>query len=114
MTYPDNASLEAIWDGSLGDTLEKFTYTAGAADAYGETSKTWATGGTTKGRLKIVSANEVSKEFGYLVPGDAIALVKNSFSIAQDDRIKFNGITYSVAGIVQKKTHQEIALKRVP
>lgn len=113
MTFPNNASLEALWDGPLGETLTKYTFSEGSTDAYGEKSKTWSSAGTTRGRLKIIKANEVYKNFGYLVPGDAIGLIKLSFSVAQNDRILFDSIYYEVAGIVKKKTHQEVALKRL-
>lgn len=114
MTYPDNSSLEAIWDGPLGDSIQRYTFSAGTADAYGQKSKTWAAGSSGNGRMKIIKANQEYHEFGYLVPGDAIALIKLSFTVAQNDRLRHNGIDYDVIGIVQKKTHQEVACKRVP
>jgi len=114
MTYPSNVSLEALWDGDIKDVITKVTASEGSADAYGEKAKTWSAGSTTNGRVKVLKPTEVSKEFGYLQPGDAIALIKNSFSVAQGDRLRNNSIDYEVVGIAQKKTHQEIALKRLP
>lgn len=113
MTYPDNTSLEALWNGPLGETLTRRTFTESSADEYGVKIKTWASAGTTRGRIKVVKPNEVQKEFGYLVPGDAIALVKLSFTIEEKDQISYNSIIYEVVGIADKKTHKEIALKKM-
>lgn len=114
MSYPDSTSLEALWDGSLGDTITPYTMTEGSADAYGEKSKTWAAGTAVKGRVKIIKATETQAEFGNLVPGDAIALVKNASSFALNSRALHNSIYYTVVGVIQRKTHQELALKRLP
>jgi hypothetical protein len=113
MALPDKTALEALWNGDLGDTMTIYTASDGTADSYGEKKRSFSTSATAKGRLKIIKANEVSKEYGYLVPGDAIALLQLAATIVNNDRVSFNSITYEVAGIVQKKTHKEVALKRL-
>lgn len=112
MGFPSSTALEALWDGPLGETLIIKTASEGTADAYGEKTRAYSAGTTAKGRLHIIKANEVSKEYGYLKPGDAIALLKLAASVANNDQITFNSITYSVIGVVAKKTHQEIACTR--
>lgn len=113
MATPDKTALEALWNGDLGDTMTIYTASDGAADSYGESKRTFSGGTSAKGRLKIIKANEVNMDYGYLLPGDAIALLKLAASVALKDRIGFNSITYEVKGIVQKKTHLEVALKRL-
>jgi hypothetical protein len=113
MTTPDKTSLEALWDGDLGDAMTIYTATDGTEDTYGEGKRTYSGGTAARGRLKIIKANEENMEFGYLVPGDAIALLKLAATVALKDRIGFNSIMYEVKGIMQKKTHKEVALKRL-
>jgi len=113
MAFPDATSLEALWDGSLGDAVTIKTASDGTADAYGEKLRTYSAGTSARGRVKILKANEVNKEFGYLRPGDAVALLKTAAPIVQDDMVTFNSINYLVIEIIQKKTHKEIALRRM-
>lgn len=110
----DSTALEAIWDGDLGDTITPYTATQGTADAYGEKSDTWAAGTAVKGRIHIIKANEILSEAGNLVPGDAIALLKNASTIAINQRVLHNSIYYTVIGVVARKTHRELSLKRLP
>jgi hypothetical protein len=114
MATPDKTALEALWDNVIGETLIIYTASNSAVDTYGEKTRTYSGGINAVGRLHIIEANEVNAEFGYLQPGDAIALLKLTATIAQDDRVGYNSITYEVRGIVQKKTHLEVALKRLP
>ena len=113
MTFPDNLSLYALWDGSLGDTVSIKSVSLGSANAYGNKVQTYSAGTTANGRVKILRADEVHKEFGYMVPGDAIILLKLTATVALNDHIVFDGITYEVKGVISKKTHKEIAAKRV-
>lgn len=113
MAFPSEGSLEALWNGNLGDDLTIKTATDSSADSYGEKNRAYSAGTAARGRMKILQANEVNKEFGYMRPGDAIALLKLTATIAQNDLIVHNSITYAVIGIVQKKTHQEVACRRV-
>lgn len=113
MSWPDSAALEALWDGSLGDTITIKTASDGTADSYGEKARSYSAGTSAKGRAHILKADEVNKEFGYLRPGDAIMLLKLTATVASNDRLTFNSITYEVMGIVVKRTHQEIACRRV-
>ena len=113
MAYPSEKALEAIFDGSLGDAIVIKAVSEGAADAYGEKIKSYSAGTAARGRAIIVSADEKHKEFGYLQPGDAIALLKLTATVALNDLLVFGSNTYEVIGIVTNKTHLEIAAKRV-
>jgi len=113
VAFPDSSALEKLWDGSLGDAITIKTASDGSADAYGEKLRTYSAGTSARGRVKILKAMEVNKEFGYLRPGDAVALLKNSATIGQNDMITYANINYLVTEIVQKKTHIEVAMRRM-
>lgn len=111
MTFPDKTLLEALWDGPLGDTITRYTYSEGSPNDYGTKVKTWTNVGTTRGRIAAMEPDEKLRGYGYELQGDAKALVKLAFTITEKDELEANGIRYAILGIAIKKTHKEIRLK---